>query len=256
MKKLMIFLLTLCLCLSVVCAAGVPVTEADKTLMDEANLLTDVQERVLRNKLSTISEKWDARISVVTMASLNEQNIEEYANELFDTYDYGYGSTNSGVLLVVVMDVREFWILSNGLAGDAIGYYEIGEITDALIEPLSDGDYEAAFDLFADMCDDYLAIYDRGEPFDWQHWLFVGAIIGLIISGIVVLVFRGQLKSVRSQSGADAYIRGGSLQLTQMGDFFMYRNVTKTPIPQNNSSGGGHHGGGGGGSRHGGGGRF
>jgi uncharacterized protein len=64
---------------------------------------------------------------------------------------------------------------------------------------------------------------------------------------------KGKLRSVRRQNEARQYVKEGSMQLTQSGDYFMYRNVTRTPKPQNNSS---SRSGGGGGSRSIGGGKF
>jgi uncharacterized protein len=62
---------------------------------------------------------------------------------------------------------------------------------------------------------------------------------------------KAQLKSVRQQNAGD-YVKKGSMQLTDSGDYFMYRRVVRTALPKNNSSSthssssGRSHGGGGG----------
>jgi uncharacterized protein len=85
-----------------------------------------------------------------------------------------------------------------------------------------------------------------------EKTLLICAGVGLVIGLIVVLILKGQLKSVRRQNQANAYIRPGSMQVTVARDLFLYRNVTKTRRQSNNSSGGSS----GGGSRHVGGGSF
>ncbi len=77
--------------------------------------------------------------------------------------------------------------------------------------------------------------YDSGE-FDIKSVLIISAVVGLVIAFIVVSIMKGQLKSVRKQSGAGNYIKDGSFRLTRSNDFFLYRTVSKTEKPKNNSS--------------------
>ena len=77
--------------------------------------------------------------------------------------------------------------------------------------------------------------------------------IGLAAGVIVVLILKGQLKSVKRQNQAASYIRDGSMHLTANSDLFLYRNISRTRRQTSSSSGSRS---GGGGSRHVGGGRF
>ena len=67
--------------------------------------------------------------------------------------------------------------------------------------------------------------------------LLICLIVGLAVGVIVALALKAQLKSVRKQRHANVYIKDGNLRLTQQGDFFLYRNVTRREKPQNNSAG-------------------
>ena len=70
------------------------------------------------------------------------------------------------------------------------------------------------------------------------------------IAGVVCLMLTGQLRSVKRQTSARAYVSGRGLQLTHREDFFVNRTVRRQRIPRNDGPrGGGHHGGGGGGGR-------
>jgi len=272
MKKYLIFLLVFCL----LTGGAAATAQTPPQLIDGADLLTISEEAALGSLLEEISKEVEAQIAVVTADTIDGRDIDGFINEFYDENGYGYGTDRSGVLLLVCMDTREYHMLSNGEAGDAITAYEIDQIGDAIVPELSEGNYAVAFEAYAEECryyidryqndsydeypeeypGDYREEYEQSAAFDVQFHLIVSLIIGLVVGGIVILVLVGQLKSVRRQDQANAYVRPGSLQLTQSGDYFMYRNVTRTAKPQNTSSGGGGSRMGGGGSRHTGGGRF
>ena len=269
MKKWILIFLALLLCLPLTALATIPGEEEfapeNRQLIDKADLLTYEEEASLRRELQEASEELGTELAVVTMQSLGEYDIDWFLNTLYDEGGYGYGSSRSGVLLLICMQTREYRILSNGYAGDTIGDYEIDRIGDAFVSDLSAGNYYDAFETFTSECRDFLTgnyddyydydydddYSDYGEPLAPETKLVICLVIGLVVSGIVMFVLYRQLKSVRKQPGANAYIRPGSLQLTQVGDYYMYRHVSRTAKPQNNGSHGGD-----GGSRHSGGGRF
>jgi uncharacterized protein len=252
MKRIISFALALMLCLSL---SVIVFVSADAPLVtDDANLLSSGEKAALESRLQQVSDEYGAQIAVATTASAEGYNMDSLVEYIYDTYGYGYGSSKDGVLLLIAMDVREFRILSNGFAGDAIMDYEIESISDLITPDLSGGYYADAFGIFADECEYYLNGYINGFPFDVETNLLIAVVAGLVISLIVVLIMKSQLTSVRMQNNANSYVKAGSFKLTQSGDYFMYRNVTKTPRPQSDSSGGSRSGGGG--SRHVGGGRF
>lgn len=70
--------------------------------------------------------------------------------------------------------------------------------------------------------------YDDGwDGFDVEQALWIAGIAGLVIGLIVALILWGQLKTVRPQDQADAYIRPGSMQIRSRSDRFLYRNVSR-----------------------------
>ena len=135
------------------------------------------------------------------------------------------------------MDVREYRILSNGFAGDAIGMSEIDAISEAIVSDLSGGDYAGAFETFARRCDDYLEGYRNGFPFAFGTNLLIALAIGLAAGLVTVLVMKSQLKSVRRQDQANVYVRPGSMQLTVSHDLFLYRDVSRRKRETSSSSG-------------------
>ena len=228
----MLFVVVLCLSLAVSAFAA---SGAD--IYDEADLLSTQEETQLAEKLSEIGEEFDAQIVIMTVSSTNG-NIDAYIEEIFDGMNMGYGENRDGVLLVC-MDDREYRILSNGYAGEAIGPSQIDTIGDAIVSDLSDGAYADAFSAFADQCAYYLDGYLNGFPFNFGKNLIVAIIIGVVAGVAVALVLKKQLKSVRQQKQANVYIKSGSMQITKSRDLFLYREVSRTKKDSSNSSGSG-----------------
>jgi len=137
----------------------------------------------------------------------------------------------------VCMDPREYRILSNGFAGEAIDSGDIDDIGDAIVSDLSDGNYAAAFDEFADQCDYYLGGFINGFPFNFGKNLLICLVIGIIAGVVVAFILKGQLKTVRKQNQANVYVKPGSLQISVRRDLFLYRNVERRKKESSQSSG-------------------
>ena len=234
-RKLLSMLFAVVLCLSLAVSAFA-VSGAD--IYDEADLLSTQEETQLAEKLSEISEEFDAQIVIMTVSSTGG-NIDAYIEEKFDSMNMGYGENRNGVLLLVCMDDREYRILSNGYAGEAIGMDQIDAISDAIVSDLSDGDYADAFITFADNCAYYLDGYLNGFPFNTGKNLVIALIIGVVAGVIVAFVLKKQLKSVRQQKQANVYIKSGSMQIATSRDLFLYREVSRTKKQSSSSSGSG-----------------
>ena len=205
-------------------------------VMDDADLLSDAQEAELNQLLEHIGNTHSAQLVVVTVPALDSTTPDAYVEYLYDSMAMGYGENRDGVLLMVCMNPREYRILSNGYAGDAIHTGIISQIGDEIVSYLSDGDYAQAFEIFAQQCDYYLNGYRNGFPFNFKKNLLIAVVIGVIIGCLVAFGLKAQLKSVRKQNRADAYVKSGSMHLTTSRDLFLYRNVTRTKRETNKSS--------------------
>lgn len=224
--------------------------EEEAVVFDDADLLTDAQEDSLSEKLLKISNTHNAQLVVATIASMDGNDVDHFVEYLYDAMGFGYGEKHDGVMLLVCMNPREYRILSNGMAADAIESNEIKKIKDAIETDLTDGNYADAFDEFADQCDYYLNGHLNGFPFKFGKNLIIALVIGIVAGLIVAFVLKGQLKSVRKQNEANVYVKTGSMQITERSDMFLYRNVTRTKKESSKSSSSG------GGSRNVGGGSF
>jgi uncharacterized protein len=251
MKKLLSLALALVMLMSltvVVCAAT---PGSEQFIYDDAQLLSENQAAKLQDRLQELSDKYDTQIVVATLQSVNGGDADILAEAFYDGKDLGYGDSRDGILLIIMMDIREFRIVSNGEAAEALTPGRIDKITDAITPALSDGNYYEAFDTFADKCEYYLDGHINGFPFDAGKSLVIALVIGIVAGLIVANTLKAQLKSVRMQTRAHDYVKAGSMQLTHQSDLYLYRTVQQTRKQTSNSNSGSS-----GGSRNVGGGKF
>lgn len=217
-------------------------------LVDAADLLSDSEEEGLLYMLDEISERQQADIVVVTVDSMEGETAMVYADDFYDYNGYGFGTGRDGILLLISMEEREWYISTRGYGITAITDAGREYISEIFVEDLSAGDYAAAFTNFANLCDDFITQAKTGEPYDVGNLPMdtVGFLVGnfmisfgaaLIISLIATGIMRGKLKTVHSQPAADSYIKQGSMQLTKTNDLFLYRHVDRKKRVENNNSG-------------------
>lgn len=93
-------------------------------VVDQANLLPADQRATIEARLADLESKSGIQLVVATVASLDGQEIEPYANELFRTWKLGERTKNNGVLLLVAPKERRVRV--------EVGYGLEGTLTDAL----------------------------------------------------------------------------------------------------------------------------
>ena len=244
-KRILTVLFALILCMVVV----IPTFAASDLprLVDNADLLTDSEESTLLSKLNEISERQQTDVVVVTADTLDGKTPMDYADDFYDYNGYGFGADKDGVLLLVSLEDRDWWMSTTGYGITAITDAGIEYISEKFLSDLSDGDYADAFTTYAELCDDFFTQARSGQPYDTGHMpkqpfniarnLLIALIVGFVIALIATGVMKGKLKTVRFQSDADRYVRTNSMQVTERRDLFLYTHVDRHPRPKETSSG-------------------
>ncbi len=263
-KRLIALLFAVLLCIAFV----VPVSAegTNPRVVDSADLLTDAEEADLLTQLDEISLRQQFDVVVVTVDSLDGKTPQAYADDYYDYNGYGFGSGHDGVLLLISMETRDWYISTCGYGITAFSDAGIQFIGDEIIYDLGSEFYFDAFTTFATLCDDFVTSAKNGTPYDvdnmprgeflFFYTLIISLGIGAVVAGIVCIVFMFQLKSVHSKSQAADYEKKGSMKIHNSRELFLYRNVSKVKRETQSSSGGGSsthrsssgrsHGGGGG----------
>ena len=237
--------------LIVFAAAFIPASAHGARLLDGAGLLDEYSAEAVTEALDRMSEQLKMELVIVTTDSTDGREPRDYAADIYDYGDYGYNTTNDGIVLLIVMDDRYVGMTSTGKGRSVYTASVQNDMRDVITPYLSDGNYERAFLLFCELCSDAKDAYDRGESYDVSNYdysekmplsvlIIASMIIGLIVALIAVLVMRSKMKSVRSRNEASDYVRPESFS-SAGNEIFLYRTIDRREKPQDNGGSGGSH---------------
>jgi uncharacterized protein len=250
MKK--VFSVIICLLLICTLAASASANTTSQYIWDEAGLLSTYEESSLSQTASILVSKYGMDMVIVTTNSTNGKSPQAYAEDFYDSTGYA----DDGILLLLSMEERDWYICTTGLAMEIFTENGIDRMGDEMIPHLSDGDYYTGFVTFLNLIPDYFDAYHNGTPvgeeFD-PSVILISLGIGLLVALITVWVMRSSMNTAKQCHSATEYVKNGTFDLHLQQDFFLYSRVSKT-AKSNNSSGG--RSGGGGRSHGGGGGKF
>ena len=263
MKKIISILLLLLLMLFLT----IPADATDRDIpyvVDDADLLETSEELMLTQQIQNYREVLQLEIVIVTTYGSDGKGVQAYADDFYDQNGYGYGDTNSGILLLLDMEGRE-WYMST--CGDAIYIftdYGLEQLGETILPWLSDGEYYRAFLGWLSALSPYVTAYRNGSSIDGyvppdeyesvygEEIIYqdmpvgirirpfpTALIIGLIAALIAIVIMRSRMNTARMQKSATNYLKDGSFRLRQRSDMFLYSRVTRTARPKNNTSGGG-----------------
>lgn len=222
--------------------------------VDSAEVLTTGELETLKSKLAQISDENNIDVGVVTVDYLDGKTAQEFANDLFEQNKFGKGENRDGILLLVATEDREWAMSTHGSAKEAFNQNGLDYLSGEFIPYLSDDDFYSAFENFADNARELGAMYVAGNTYGKEEyvdnenvskeekvinnevWIPLSIVIGCAISLVIMMIYKSQLKSVRSESRADDYLM--DMKLVKSQDIFLYRTVTRTIRPKNNDTGG------------------
>jgi uncharacterized protein len=172
-------------------------------VVDQANVLSADERNTLTTKLADLEQKSGIQLVVATVPSLQGEEIEPYANELFRTWALGEKTKNNGVLLLVAPKEHRVRI--------EVGYGLEGTLTDALSRVIianaigprfKVGDFDGGVrrgvdDIITVLTTDAaeweqkpsLRLDEQPLP-DWMKWLLTAALIAFLTLFVVSPGFR------------------------------------------------------------------
>lgn len=110
--------------LSAVIAAGADIPFLAGRVTDNAEILTEGMRRTLTELLKSHEDRTGNQIAVLTVPTLEGENIEEYAGKIFGAWKLGQKGKDNGVLIIVAPNDRRMRI--------EVGYGLEGTLTDLL----------------------------------------------------------------------------------------------------------------------------
>ena len=111
-------------------------------VVDAAGIIDPATREALTQKLADFEAKSSDQVVVVTVPSLNGEDIESFANHLFRAWALGQKQLNNGILLVVAPNDRKVRIeVGSGLEGTMTDALASVIINGTIIPAFRDGDY-------------------------------------------------------------------------------------------------------------------
>ncbi|EZQ14312.1 hypothetical protein CF98_20180 [Halopseudomonas bauzanensis] len=146
----MLAVLLICLALpaAALCAALPALTGR---VVDQAGMIDAATRVLLEQKLADFEAEGSDQIVVATVASLDGEAIEPYANRLFRAWGLGQAGENNGILLLISRDDRKMRIeVGYGLEGTLTDLHSKLIIENDLVPAFRAGDYSGGIEKAVD----------------------------------------------------------------------------------------------------------
>jgi uncharacterized protein len=135
-------------------------------IVDQANIIPVDTRNAIEPKLADLEAKTGIQLVVATITSLDGQEIEPYANELFRNWKLGEKSKNNGVLLLVAPNEHRVRIeVGFGLEGTLTDALSKVIITNAITPRFKTGDFGGGI---ARGVDDIITVLTTDSA-EWQQ---------------------------------------------------------------------------------------
>jgi uncharacterized protein len=134
-------------------------------VVDQAGVMTPDSRAALETKLKDLEDKSGIQLVVATVKSLQDSDIETYANQLFRTWKLGQAQKNNGVLLLVAPAEHKVRIeVGYGLEGTLTDALSSVIISSAMVPRFKANDYSGGIERGVDGIISVLS----GDTADWQ----------------------------------------------------------------------------------------
>lgn len=225
---LLLIVLTTLISMLTGCAAPekipIPTVEKDVYIYDEDDIIDDDVEKELNKMLVELEEKTEAEFAIVSIESLLDRSIEDYANNLFNTLGIGKKGKDNGVLLLFSRSDEKVRLeIGRGLEG-CLNDSKCGRILDDYFVPYRENDeytkatemtVKAVLNVIAEEYEidiqglekDLSVEDDSDDGLPWWAWIIIIIIIALII--IVVICNDGSSSGGGFYGGFSGSFSGG-----------------------------------------------
>ena len=229
-----------------------PSVDESEKIYDFADLFTDDEEEELYNEVIDYIEKYNMDFAIVTINDNNKGSAMKYSDDFYDYNNFGINKTNDGILFLIDMDTRNYYVSTTGEAIRVYNDSRIDSILDYAEYNMRNGNY---FGTAKNVIFKATVFASDGIPsgnknsYINEHGDIVyvkkinisaSLIASSIITLIVMLILIKRNKMIKKAITADQYI-SKALNLTEKSDNFISTHTSVTTI---NTSSGSHGGGG------------
>lgn len=255
-KKLMMLLLVLVLFVSVPVTALAGSGDSGARLdyvTDLYGLLSDSQREELEKQAAAVSEAYGCSIYVLVVNNYRDYASDtfQFAMDVYNDYNLGWGSDKNGVLLMLSMAERDYELVfqpdPENDPNPAFTEYGKDLLEDRFLSYFRNNDFFGGFREYIYACGEYLQAAKDGKPIDREkHFSVLYLLPGALVAAITGGALSAPMNSAGKKHNANQYFAANAVELRERTDVFTHRSVVRRPKETSNRSSGG----GGGGSHH------
>ena len=272
MKKRIIWLLLLILCLSIAALPAAAIFDVSLTdgmglpmrldassgeyVFDGAAILTRSEREQLEQAAAEVSETYGCGVYIVTvydyLVYTDGYSIESAAENLYDELELGMGRGADGILLLLSMSGRDYDLAAYGYGNTAFTDYGKDILAGKFKDDFSGDHWYAGLSDYIDFCAEMLRRAADGKPVDvgtyrqplrerlglLQKVIFI-IIIPCVIAFFACSSMKRKMKSVAKAANARFYAIPNSLNLYESSDNFTHITETRVLIDNDSDRGGG-----------------
>lgn len=224
-----------------------PAVDASLKVYDFANLYSDSTEKKICSLVSNYIDTYNMDLAIVTISDNVKGNAQVYAQDFYDYNDFGIGDSYDGVIFLVDMDTREFYMSTSGAAIKMYNDKRIAKLLDSVKSYFVDGDYGDGTIKFIEKLDYYASVgypsADGEEPrvtgiarLKMLHWPSI-FIFSIAATAFVMYILISNSKLARQANSSRHYLT--KADVSKRDEIFMGKTVHHTARVDSSSSGGG-----------------
>ncbi len=245
-----------------------PSVDESEKVYDFANLLDENEEKLILNSINEFISKYDMDMVIVTIDSNPRYSAQKFSDDFYDYNSFGKNKTRDGVLFLIDMDTRNFYISTTGEAIRLYNDYRINAILDYVEPYIKDENYYEAVSSFIQKSAYYANsgipsgnvnsyINEKGDIVYYKKINYFFSVVGsLIITAIVIAILVNKNKMIKKATNANLYFNKDLAKITEKNDKFLTTHTTSVSLSSSSggsgsgssthsSSSGSSHGGGG-----------
>ncbi len=245
-----------------------PAVDSNEKIYDFADLFTDSEEDELYSIISDYIDEFNLDLAIVTVDNNGKSSTKEYAMDFYNYNDFGFNGSYDGLLFLIDMDNREFYMTTTGQAITMYTDERIDRCLDVAFEYIANEEYFSGTEKFIEELEWFA---DVGEPDEYGNEPRVTGVVKIKImpwgniilfstigTAVVMCILVFNNKLVHKANSSRQYLVNSDIHVVK--DMFLGRSVHRSARYHDSSSGGGSSGGrsishGSSGMSHGGGGR-
>ncbi|MGB6120099.1 MAG: YgcG family protein [Mesorhizobium sp.] len=168
-------------------------------VVDQADMIDATTEQSLTDRLAAFETRSSDQIVVATIASLDGEPIEDFANRQFRAWKLGQAGENNGILLLVARDDRKMRIeVGYGLEGTMTDLLSSLIINDTMVPHFRAGDFSGGISAAVD---DIVTVLEgnaeeleararrnqqQGDEIEWEVVIFLAIFFTLFVGSFAM----------------------------------------------------------------------